>query len=106
VGGWTLNHLNVVPSITTATTRREMTVPSSDERRSGMEAEQVARGLDLPGLVPDVRGLGIREVVRKAKALGLRVIVKGSGMAAEQSPTPGLPLRGDTPLVVTFRPPC
>lgn len=106
VGGWTLNHLNVVPSVTTATASREMGAPSSDDRPSRTEGEQVARGLDLPGLVPDVRGLGVREVVRKAKALGLRVIVKGSGMAAEQSPTPGLPLHGDTPLVVTFRPPC
>jgi len=106
VGGWTLNHLNVVPSVTTATASREMGAPSGNDRPSRTEGEQVARGLDLPGLVPDVRGLGVREVVRKAKALGLRVIVKGSGMAAEQSPTPGLPLRGDTPLVVTFRPPC
>ncbi len=106
VGGWTLNHLNVVPSVTTATASREMGAPSGNDRPSRTEGEQVARGLDLPGLVPDVRGLGVREVVRKAKALGLRVIVKGSGMAAEQSPTPGLPLHGDTPLVVTFRPPC
>jgi cell division protein FtsI (penicillin-binding protein 3) len=71
-----------------------------------MEREQVARGFDVPGLVPDVRGLGVREVVKKAQELGLRVIVKGSGLAAEQSPTPGFPLRLDTPLVVTFKPPC
>jgi cell division protein FtsI (penicillin-binding protein 3) len=106
VGGWTLNHLNVVPSISTVNASREMTEPSSGERRSMMEREQVARGFDVPGLVPDVRGLGVREVVKKAQELGLHLIVKGSGLAAEQSPTPGFPLCIDTPLVVTFKPPC
>jgi len=106
VGGWTLNHLNVAPSITTATARRESAARTGPERRSRTEGEQAARALDLPGLVPDVKGLGVREVVRKARALGLQVIVKGSGLAAEQSLTPGLPLRAGTALVVTFRPPC
>jgi len=106
VGGWTLNHLNVAPSITMAMASPDRAKPSSDDRWSKTERQQVVSGLDLLGLVPDVSGLGVREVVRKAKALGLRVIVKGSGLAVEQSPTPGLPLRGDTPLVVTFRPPC
>lgn len=106
VGGWTLNHLNVAPSITTVIASREMAAPAGHEDRSKTEGEGVARGLDVPGLVPDVKGLGVREVLRKAKVLGLRVIVKGSGLAAEQSPTPGLPLRTDTLLVVTFKPPC
>jgi cell division protein FtsI (penicillin-binding protein 3) len=106
VGGWTLNYLNVVPPISTVTASLGRAEPSRGERRSMMETEQVARGFDAPGLVPDVRGLGVREVVKKAQELGLRVIVKGSGLAAEQSPTPGFPLRLDTPLVVTFKPPC
>ena len=83
-----------------------MAAPSSSERGSRTEGDQVGRGFDDPGLVPDVRGLGVREVVKKAKALGLRVIVKGSGLAAEQRPTPGLPFSADTLLVVTFKPPC
>ncbi len=106
VGGWTLNHLNIVPSITTASASREMAAPASHGDRLETEGEGVARGLDAPGLVPDVKGLGVREVINKAKVLGLRVIVKGSGLAAEQSPTPGLPLHGNTLLVVTFKPPC
>jgi cell division protein FtsI (penicillin-binding protein 3) len=106
VGGWTLNHLDVVPSVTTATASSEWAGPSNDDRRSRRERKQAARDFDIPGLVPDVRGLGVREVLKKARALGLRVIVNGSGLAAEQIPTPGVPLQDDTQLVVTFKPPC
>jgi cell division protein FtsI (penicillin-binding protein 3) len=106
VGGWTLNHLDVVPSVTTVIASRETAAPARHGFRSSREGRRVSRGFDVPGLVPNVKGLGVREVLKKAKALGLRVIVKGSGLAAEQSPTPGLPLRNDTLLVVTFRPPC
>jgi cell division protein FtsI (penicillin-binding protein 3) len=106
VGGWTLNHLNVVPSVTRVIARREMTAPATYEHGLGREDEGLARSLDVPGLVPDVKGLGVREVLKKAKVLGLRVIVKGSGLAVKQRPTPGLPLRDDTLLVVTFKPPC
>ena len=106
VGGWTLDHLNVVPSITPVIARRGKTAPAAYEHGLDREDKEAARGFDAPGLVPDVKGLGVREVVRKAKVLGLRIIVKGSGLAVKQSPTPGLPLRTDTQLVVIFRPPC
>ena len=106
VGGWTLNHLNVAPSITTVIARHDMAAPATHEHGLGSEDKGVARGFDVPGLVPDLKGLGVREVVKKAKVLGLPVIVKGSGLAVKQSPTPGLPVRTDTELVVTFRPPC
>ncbi|MBW2310745.1 MAG: transpeptidase family protein [Deltaproteobacteria bacterium] len=106
VGGWTLNHLNVAPSVSTVLARRGLIVPAAYERGSGMEEKGPARGFDVPGLVPDVKGLGVREVLKKARVLGLRVIVKGSGLAVKQSPTAGLPVRSDTLLVVTFQPPC
>lgn len=106
VGGWTLNHLNVVPSITPVIARHDMAAPATYEHGLGTEDKGAARGFDVPGLVPDLKGLGVREVVKKAKVLGLPVIVKGSGLAVKQSPTPGLPVRTDTQLVVIFRPPC
>lgn len=105
VGGWTLDHLNVAPSVNTVIASHEKTAPATYAHGLGREGEGVARSFDVPGLVPNVKGLGVREVLRKAKVLGLRVIVKGSGLAVKQSPTPGLPLRNNTLLVVTFRPP-
>jgi len=105
VGGWTLNHLDIVPSNRTVTASRSPAVLSGDEHRSRPDLEQAGRTLDLPGYAPDVKGLGVREVVRKAKALGMRVIVNGSGLAVEQSPRAGIPLAADTPLKVTFKPP-
>jgi cell division protein FtsI (penicillin-binding protein 3) len=100
VGGWTLNHLDVMPSIPAVTA-----AAPSNEYRSSSEEGRAARSLDVPGLAPDVTGLGVRDVVKRARALGMRVIVEGSGMAVEQSPKAGIPLRADTPLKVTFRPP-
>jgi cell division protein FtsI (penicillin-binding protein 3) len=106
VGGWTLNHLNVVPSVTTAMVRHDKASKARYKYQLSREVEQVARGYEVSGLVPNVKGLGVREVLKKAKVLGLRVIVKGSGLAVNQSPLPGVPLRTDTLLVVTFKPPC
>ncbi|MFW6114747.1 MAG: penicillin-binding protein [Thermodesulfobacteriota bacterium] len=105
VGGWTLNHLDVVPSRAVVTASRSPAVSSGDKDRSSPVQKQAGRNLDLPGYAPDVTGLGVREVVKKAKALGMRVIVNGSGLAVEQSPRAGIPLGVDTPLTVTFKPP-
>ncbi|GAG03663.1 unnamed protein product, partial [marine sediment metagenome] len=95
VGGWTLSHLNVTPSF-----QRNFSYPA--EKDKGM----VVLHPDLPGTIPDVKGLAVREVLRKAKRLGLKVIVKGSGLAVEQSPAPGTRLRKHRLLTVIFRPPC
>jgi len=94
VGSWTLNHLNIAPAF-------EQRLPYPIER----DEEIVVFNPDSPGSVPNVKGLGMRDVVRKAKQLGLKVIVKGSGLAVEQSPAPGTPLRRHGLLMVTFRPP-
>ena len=95
VGSWTLNHLNVTPSVP-----RNLSYPVEKDK------EIVVLNPDLPGTMPDVRGLAVREVLRKTKRLGLKVIVKGSGLAVEQSPAPGISLRKHRLLTVTFRPPC
>ncbi len=124
VGSWTLNHLNVVPSFPPAIARpasqaRPSLLPSGARRtgheRAGQqsfshpverEKETVVLDHDLPGLIPNLKGLGVRDVLRKARRLGLKVLVKGSGLAVKQSPAPGTPLKKHRLLTVTFRPPC
>ncbi len=90
----TLNHLNVTPSL-----QRDPSYPA-------VKMETVVRNPDVPGSIPDLRGLGVRDVLRRARGLGVEVVVKGSGLAAEQSPAPGTPLENQRLLTVTFRPPC
>lgn len=96
VGYWTLNHLSVIPS-----TQHRFSRPVERQR------EKIrVRNPDMPGLIPDVQGLGVRDVLRKAQRLGVRVVVKGSGLAVEQSPAAGSPIKRGKLLTVTFRPPC
>jgi len=95
VGYWTLNHLNVIPS-----TQHRLFRPVERQR------EIRVRNPDMAGLIPDVQGLGVRDVLRKAQRLGVRVVVKGSGLAVEQSPAAGTPIKRGKLLTVTFRPPC
>lgn len=104
VGGWTLSHLNVVPLVPSPKSK-EASHPILAYPRT-KEEEIVPFSPDMPDLIPNVRGLGVRDVLKKARHLGLRVIVKGSGLAVEQSPAPGSPIKNDKLLVVTFEPPC
>lgn len=94
IGCWTLNHLNVTPSL------------QQDPSYPAVKGETVVRNPDVPGSIPDLRGLGVRDVLRRARGLGVEVVVKGSGLAAEQSPAPGTPLENQRLLTVTFKPPC
>ncbi len=106
VGYWALNHLNVTPSFSSVGARGERT--GQRDLSYPMETgEAVAvRRPDAPGSIPDLTGLGVRDVLRKARRLGVKVVVKGSGLAVEQSPAPGTPLKNQRLLTVTFRPPC
>ncbi|MEE8300613.1 MAG: penicillin-binding transpeptidase domain-containing protein [Desulfatiglandales bacterium] len=141
VGGWTLTHLNVIPSFPPVTASpASQASPLAEPARHSPEAQPTrltrlresngghvvdgqseaarARALraegdeeivvhspDLPGSIPDLKGLGVRDVLRKARRLGLEVVVKGSGLAVEQSPVPGTPLKKQRTLKVLFRPP-
>jgi cell division protein FtsI (penicillin-binding protein 3) len=96
VGSWTLNHLNITPSAP-----RSLVYTAEKEKKTRFHTPEV-----LLGSMPDVKGLGIRDVLKTAKRLGLEVVVKGSGLAAEQTPAPGTPLTKGKLLTVTFRPPC
>jgi cell division protein FtsI (penicillin-binding protein 3) len=106
VGGWTLNHLNVTPAFPPATARHERAGQRNFSYPPEKDKGMVVLHPDLPGTIPNVKGLAVREVLKKAKRLGLKVIVKGSGLAVEQSPAPGTRLRKHRLLTVTFRPPC
>ena len=121
VGGWTLTHLNVIPSFPSAPAlaalqARPLAGQSEAARARALQADQqdlshpgdeeiVVHSPDLPGSIPDLKGLGVRDVLRKARRLGLEVLVKGSGLAVEQSPTPGTPLKKQRTIKVLFRPP-
>ena len=121
VGGWTLTHLNVSPSFPPVTASpgsqasplagqseaaraRALRAGQQDLSYPGDE-EIVVHSTDLPGSIPDLKGLGVRDVLRKARRLGLEVVVKGSGLAVEQSPASGTPLKKQRTLKVLFRPP-
>ena len=115
VGSWTLNHLNITPSFQPATSRQVADGQSESTRAIAghqnfsypveREEESVALNPDLPGLMPDLKGLGVRDVLRKTRQLGLKVVIRGSGRAVEQSPAPGAPLKEGRLLTVTLRPP-
>ena len=105
VGGWTLSHLNVAPLLLSAKSK-EASHTILAYPRTKEEVKIVPFRPDMPDLIPNVQGLGVRDVLKKARHLGLRVIVKGSGLAVEQSPAPGSPIKQDKLLVVTFKPPC
>jgi len=54
-------------------------------------------------IMPNFIGLTIREVLRKSRERGIDIRVVGSGWAAEQNPTAGMPLPQDSICTVTFK---
>ncbi len=109
VGGWTLTHLNVIPSLppVTASPGSQVRALQADQQDLSYPGDEeiVVHSPDLPGSIPDLKGLGVRDVLRKARRLGLEVVVKGSGLAVEQSPAPGTPSKKQRTIKVLFRPP-
>ena len=106
VGYWTLNYLNITPVLNYNAEDEKEEVK---KKYISHKLKEIKAGMlkpEGPGIMPDLKGLGIREVLRKARRLGLKVIVEGSGMAVEQSLEPGLPLDNEIVLSVTFKPPC
>jgi cell division protein FtsI (penicillin-binding protein 3) len=105
VGYWTLNYLNVVPSFTPATARNELAGRQNLSYSIGKEEEMEYLDPDLPGSIPNLKGLGVRDVLGKARALGFKVVIEGSGRAVDQTPAPGMPFKKGGLLTVTFKPP-
>jgi len=55
-----------------------------------------------PGLMPDLRGLGLRAVAQACGKLSLRPKLQGSGQAVRQSPAPGTKVKPGSPCQVEF----
>jgi cell division protein FtsI (penicillin-binding protein 3) len=109
VGSWSLNAMRVNP--TTASVEQNESPGASQAGRALSDEEGGAmRELQLSltaeaGILPDFRGLTMREVVTEVRSLGLDMNLEGSGLAFEQDPKAGLPLKGVALVKVSFRPP-
>ncbi len=106
VGLWTLNHLRINPQIRLVD-HVDSTAPGPVAKDpASEEIERIALELRVKaGLLPDFTGLGMREVLKQGRSLGLRVIPEGTGLAAEQDPSPGSPVQEMRVVKVRFRPP-
>jgi cell division protein FtsI (penicillin-binding protein 3) len=102
VGQWALNYLRVSPEVQVASFK-EVREPESIDQKVRVRLPINPGSGD--GRLPDFKGQTMREVLRNGKALGLRVVLKGSGLAYTQFPSPGLPLKKVSLLRVQFKPP-
>jgi cell division protein FtsI (penicillin-binding protein 3) len=99
VGGWTMNHLRVIPDMTLVT----KDLKENDRDKKGSIHVEVSQ--EGPGLLPDFKGRSMRDVLKAARSLGLEVVPNGTGLAFSQQPEPGMSLDKITQVRVNFRPP-
>lgn len=81
--------------------------PVQDEDAIEMELEVTAVGperIDVPGGVPDFRGMTLRNAIRAARENGVTPQVEGWGRVVSQSPPPGEPIRGGEELALVLSP--
>jgi len=101
LGAWTLNRLHVSPEVRVV--RRE------EEAEDGIHVRSLPQILEsevVPtGGLPDFAGQSMREVMKRGSVLGLKLRFEGSGIAVNQHPAPGSPLKGLKNVKVFFRPP-
>lgn len=102
IGQWTLNYMRVSPQVEVASAK-EVREPENLDQKVRIRMPIVPQKGN--GHVPDFKGQTMREVLRNGKTLGLKVILKGTGLAYEQSPRPGIPLKKVSIVQVRFRPP-
>ncbi len=109
VGSWSLNAIRVNPT-TEMVAQNER--PSAGEAGRALSDEEggAMRELQLSlraeaGILPDFRGRTMREVVTEVRALGLDMNLEGTGLAIQQNPKAGVPLKGVASVEVSFRPP-
>jgi cell division protein FtsI (penicillin-binding protein 3) len=109
VGSWSLNAIKVNP--TTAVVEQNER-PGTSEAGRALSDEQGGAMRDLQlslraeaGILPDFRGLTMREVVTEVRSLGLDMNLEGTGLAFNQDPRAGVPLKGVALVKVSFRPP-
>jgi len=53
-----------------------------------------------PGLMPDLRGVGLRNLLFQTHALGIKLNFSGTGRVVEQDPRPGEPIPRDRTCIV------
>jgi cell division protein FtsI (penicillin-binding protein 3) len=73
-----------------------------DDADDGARSLTAGSSVVIGPSVPNFRGLTMRAVLAEAAAKGMRVIPNGSGVAREQEPAPGTPLRGGERIRVQF----
>ena len=68
-----------------------------------VEAPQMQVVPEIPGTVPDVRGLSARDATRKLLQAGMSVRLSGDGFVIDQEPAPGGPIvqDGEGRLILT-----
>ena len=91
-----------VASVGEAQEEDETDVASSDDQAgSAVDGQSVAEG-KLDAAIPDFVGMTLGQAVRAARRAGVELVPEGSGIAATQTPAPGLGLRG-MPCRVSFQ---
>jgi len=115
VGQWALTYLRIAPQqnlpvlagsqgSSAAMGPKGRNAPSSG-KQEGPRHATVVHAAGSRGVLPDFRGLGMRRVCSEASALGLKVVLEGTGVAVNQDPKPGSPLREIGAVRVSFKPP-
>ena len=77
---------------------RELLVTS----RSPNWSEEALPDPESPGVMPDLRGLGLRPLMKLAQRLGISVEIMGEGRVQAQSPLPGEPIPENRNCTVTL----
>jgi len=89
-------------------------LPLEQEKGSGiMTVKYVPEGSNAGGrtsseegddesVMPDFRGMTVREALKRAQERGIELMVKGSGWALSQEPSPGILLEDHATCTVSF----
>ncbi|MFC1892226.1 penicillin-binding protein [Thermodesulfobacteriota bacterium] len=102
VGTWALNNLNIHPELRLARIKEELLAERAESFESKIEPKS---RIENTGTLPDFSGKSMRTVLRDGNTLGFRIVLEGTGLAVNQYPEPGVPLKGITAVKVKFRPP-
>jgi len=109
VGSWSLNAIKVNPTTALIAQKGRPAIsesgrPPSEEQGGAVRELQLSLRAEA-GILPDFGGLTMREVVAEVHSLGLDMNLEGTGLAFEQDPRAGVPLKGVASVKVSFRPP-
>ena len=100
-----LAYLKVVPEKGTLKTAKVVAMKPGQTAPQETMAE--GESMDMPEsgeLMPDFRGMSMRRVMQVMEKRNINIRLMGSGRATEQSPAPGLPIRGVDSVWIKFTP--